>query len=81
MKYITYKNEDGHKTMVIFCVTEQHALIAQQMHVTPLSAGFINITADCGQVCVEIECYGESTSLGLTPTEEDSILARKLLDL
>lgn len=79
MKFITYESE-GVKAMVLFDDEETHALVALRLGIEPISAGYIKL--DLGHsCCLEVECYGESTTLGLTPEEEDTILLRKLLNL
>lgn len=79
MKFITY-NDSGEKKVVIFDEEETHALVARKLGIEPISAGYLQL--DLGHnCCLDIECYGESTTLGLTPEEEDTILLRKLLKL
>jgi hypothetical protein len=38
----------------------------------PISAGFFHISSD-----YEVQCYGESISLGLKSDEEDTIIAKR----
>lgn len=45
----------------------------------PISAGFVKIKPTMDGTDIIVECYGESTSLGLSSKPEDSLLVYQIL--
>jgi hypothetical protein len=76
LKYIITSNGD----FAIFSELSSHQDIARSMYGKPVSAGFCYIDSTTGTKSSPfITCFGESTSLNLESTDEDSnILTEKI---
>ncbi|MBE0527257.1 MAG: hypothetical protein IH631_09960 [Candidatus Thorarchaeota archaeon] len=65
----------------MFDAAEAHAEVAKRLNVFPISAGHLTFSSDEGTIVVEVECHGESSTLDLTPTEQDTEIAKRMLGL
>lgn len=81
VKYIAFENEFGNEDLVVFSNQVTHIEMARNRRIfrNVLGAGFIRINTIDGQL--HVSCYGRSESLGIDSREEDSNLARYILDL
>lgn len=75
MKYITYTNENGIPSFVIFDKHTEHKSLSKRLRYTRiLGAGFVVIDR------FGITCYGESLSMNVqSKEEEDSKIIRRSL--
>lgn len=72
LKYIIY----DYNTVAIFNDLISHDRMCP-LNVSPISAGFVNISVDNNDL--RVDCYGQSYSLGISSRPEDSGIVRKRL--
>lgn len=72
-KYIVFEDDHGLEDIIIFSELQQHANILR-LGLTPVSAGFIEITSE------SLHCYGDSISLNLKSRPEDTKIAKRALN-
>lgn len=85
LKYIVTENG----SFALFTETATHSDIARGMYGKPAGAGFANIAVgysekphhdlDIERRTVNVHCYGESVSLGLSSREEDERIINNAL--
>lgn len=70
-KYIVFETDTGKIHPTLFPRAIKHSAFARMMpeHYKPVSAGFVTMG---------LECFGESTSLGLPSLEGDTLLVRNI---
>ena len=73
MKYIMVEDRYGDKSPILFAPSESHANMAFKLNAKVSSAGFV--INNLGTV----ECYGESTSLGVKSDPEDTKILQRYL--